>query len=70
DTCCAQDAEVTNKTTSVVLLAAQFLKEGRDYIECQPVNHHEGVQEGVTTGMQHIRQLRLVLTILIMSPTF
>jgi T-complex protein 1 subunit eta len=58
----AQDAEVGDGTTSVVLLAAQLLKEVRGYIE-EGVSPHI-IMKGFRQASQLVRALHIILSTL------
>src|SRR6266702_6515623 len=61
----AQDAEVGDGTTSVVLLAAQLLKEVKGYIE-EDVSPHI-IAKGFRQAAQLVRVLFFLLTIPLMN---
>jgi hypothetical protein len=63
----AQDAEVGDGTTSVVLLAAQLLKEVKGYIE-EDVSPHI-IMKGFRQAAQIVRVLFFLLNPLINLPT-
>ncbi|THH33152.1 hypothetical protein EUX98_g1049 [Antrodiella citrinella] len=59
----AQDAEVGDGTTSVVLLAAQFLKEVRGYIE-EGVSPHiimKGFRQASDIALQRIKEIQVTV---------
>ncbi|KAL5639136.1 hypothetical protein ACGC1H_006600 [Rhizoctonia solani] len=59
----AQDAEVGDGTTSVVLLAAQILKESRSYIE-EGVSPHiiiKGLRKAAQLAIDRIKEVQIVI---------
>ncbi|KAG8700074.1 T-complex protein 1 subunit eta [Ceratobasidium sp. 395] len=59
----AQDAEVGDGTTSVVLLAAQILKESRSYIE-EGVSPHiiiKGLRKAAQLAVDRIKEVQIVI---------
>lgn len=62
----AQDAEVGDGTTSVVLIAAQLLKEIKGYIE-EDVSPHI-IMKGFRQAAQLVRALSFLITFLLVNP--
>ena len=62
----AQDAEVGDGTTSVVLIAAQLLKEIKGYIE-EDVSPHI-IMKGFRQAAQLVRAFSSLITFLLVNP--